>query len=85
MKENLKEILVCPDCKRSFKVVSFLEDNGEIADGILSCHCGNIYPIIRTIPRILPDAFQGNPEFLNKYSRVIRENNINIESSKFPF
>ncbi len=52
MKENLLEILCCPECKQSgFKLNNFKKVNDEIEKGILCCACGNTYSIINGIPR----------------------------------
>jgi len=41
--------------------------NDKIMDGLLSCNCGKAYPIVRGIPRFLPDSFDQHPEFTKKY------------------
>jgi len=57
MRENLIEILVCPDCAGEFKINGARQANGEIEEGSLQClRCGQVYPIIRFIPRFLPPA-----------------------------
>jgi SAM-dependent methyltransferase/uncharacterized protein YbaR (Trm112 family) len=83
MKPKLREMLVCPDCQNSFKVYCFLEKSGDVIDGILSCPCGNIYPIVGSIPRILPDMLSSQPDFLDKYSELIKKNKIEIERPGF--
>jgi uncharacterized protein YbaR (Trm112 family)/SAM-dependent methyltransferase len=45
----------------------------EITEGLLTCNCGKAYPIVRGIPRFLPDAFDQNPEFTQKYYEVIQK------------
>jgi uncharacterized protein YbaR (Trm112 family)/ubiquinone/menaquinone biosynthesis C-methylase UbiE len=49
----------------------------EILEGLLTCQCGKVYPIVRGIPRFLPDAFDQHPEFTSKYYEHIDKQNIN--------
>jgi SAM-dependent methyltransferase/uncharacterized protein YbaR (Trm112 family) len=57
------------DCSTCFKT--------EVLEGLLTCKkCGRQYPIIRGIPRILPDAFmkdlaRKNSAFFQKYSGMM--------------
>ncbi len=53
----------------------------EILEGLLTCNCGKVYPVIREIPRFLPDSFDQHPEFtekyydeIKKYDRAVSEN-----------
>jgi uncharacterized protein YbaR (Trm112 family) len=57
----------------------------EILEGLLTCQCGKVYPIVRGIPRFLPDAFDQHPEFTSKYYEHIDKQNINakIDASYF--
>jgi SAM-dependent methyltransferase len=49
----------------------------EIEEGLLECPlCGKWYPIVDTIPVILPNALDIFPEFLNKYKSILPEWNI---------
>jgi SAM-dependent methyltransferase len=60
MKKRLLEILICPDCRGNLKLRPFIEDK-EVEEGILSCcKCEKRYPIIQSIPRMLP------PRMINK-------------------
>ncbi|MSQ61732.1 MAG: Trm112 family protein [Dehalococcoidia bacterium] len=55
MKRELMEILVCPVCKGELKLIADEESEGEIVAGSLHCaKCQERYPIIDTIPNLLP-------------------------------
>jgi SAM-dependent methyltransferase len=55
MKRRLLDYLACSLCGRSFELRVTSEDVGEIIEGSLLCRvCGEIFPIIRGIPRFLP-------------------------------
>jgi len=53
MKNNLLNIIVCPECKASMKLEKFENENGEVKSGILTCRCGKNYNIINFIPRFV--------------------------------
>jgi SAM-dependent methyltransferase len=57
MKPRLLEYLVCPSCRTALRLEGERVSEGEIAEGDLVCvsaACGNRYPIIDFIPRLLP-------------------------------
>lgn len=57
MKRELMDILVCPVCKGKLELTVDDEDNGEIINGSLYCaSCDVSYPIVDTIPHLLPPA-----------------------------
>ncbi len=64
MKPKILDWLACPRCHNSFLPPEIQEDNrGEIERGILPCGvCGARYPILRGIPRLLPEDFEGYTE-----------------------
>jgi len=73
----------CPaDCKNPDSEIQKTRGSGhhckrcyenEIHEGLLICECGKVYPVVRAIPRFLPDAFDQNPEFTGKYYDVIKK------------
>jgi uncharacterized protein len=55
MKQIIMEILVCPVCKGNLDLTVNEEKDGEIITGSLYCgKCRYTYPIIDTIPHMLP-------------------------------
>ena len=68
MKARLLDWMQCPWCRGHFSVVP-LDGSVEtdVEEGLLACACGRVFPIVRGIPRVLPDAFALNPEFVAKY------------------
>lgn len=71
MKPKLFEWLVCPRCSGPFTQTVFLANGDEVVDGLLTCLCGGVYPIVDTIPRILDDAFALFPKFSTRYGRHV--------------
>jgi len=54
------EILACPVCKGDLELKVDKEEAEEIVAGSLSCaHCDYTYPIVDTIPNLLPPEQQG--------------------------
>lgn len=45
----------------------------EVISGLLTCECGNAYPIVECIPRIFPSAFADFPEFVYSFSKEISQ------------
>ena len=55
MKKELMEILVCPVCKGELQLTVDEEDDKEVIRGSLYCgECDEKYPIVDTIPNLLP-------------------------------
>ena len=69
MRPFLFKILRCPACQGALNVEAFVEDRAreEVIDGVLTCGCGSSYPIVNTIPRMLPDAYELFPGFVATY------------------
>ncbi len=55
MKRQLMEILACPVCKGELELTVKEENEKEIVSGSLYCRkCDERYPIVDTIPNLLP-------------------------------
>ena len=55
MKRDLMDILACPVCKGKLELTVDEENEQEIVRGSLYCpRCRVNYPIVDTIPRLLP-------------------------------
>ena len=55
MKRELMDILACPMCKEDLKLSVTDENETEIVSGSLYCpRCNVHYPIVDTIPNLLP-------------------------------
>src|SRR5438128_1073580 len=59
----------CPWCGDAFTVEAFegsIDTNVE--EGLLRSGCGRVFPIVRGIPRVLPDSFSLQPDFARRYA-----------------
>lgn len=63
MRKNLIDILSCPQCgnrlliHKIIALVTYSSQAKEIKSGLLICnHCRDMFPIINTIPRLVPNA-----------------------------
>jgi len=55
MKKDLMDILACPVCKGDLELSIEEENETEVVTGTLYCSkCGVRYPIVDTIPNLLP-------------------------------
>ena len=60
MKKELMDILACPVCKGRLELNVDEEDEKEVVKGTLHCaKCNFRYPIVDTIPNLLPPEQQG--------------------------
>ena len=79
MRRKLMEILACPICKHHpLDLHVFEEKEDEIEEGVLVCsNCDRWYPIIETIPHMLPDDLREEKddlEFMKKFKdRIPKE------------
>jgi len=83
MRKRLLDFIICPICKKNFDLKIFKEEGEEIKEGLLLCHCGQFFPIIENIPRILVGdlrsiIYENFPEFFLKYQEFLPQE----ESSK---
>lgn len=77
MRKKLLKYLVCPVCKQRLKLVVYSHTDCQITEGSLICSCGQKYPIIRGVPRILAgelqqDLSQQYPDFFYRYKDMIK-------------
>ena len=74
MKKSLLQLVVCPLCGGSLVCRSFEESEEEVESGWIMCEaCATGFPLIGSIPRLLPPAFQSmlwemHPEFFRTYA-----------------
>jgi len=60
MKRELMDILACPVCKGELELTVEEENEQEIVSGSLHCpKCNVRYPIVDTIPNLLPPEQHG--------------------------
>ena len=69
MRTRLLNLLRCPACLGKLHSISFVtsDDDDEVVEGVLVCACGESYPVVRTIPRMLRNAYTLFPEFVTRY------------------
>ena len=54
MKARLTEMLCCPACSGTLSLEVYQQrEDGEIIEGRLSCTCGERYPVVAGVPRML--------------------------------
>jgi SAM-dependent methyltransferase len=69
MNARLLDWLQCPACAGRFETEAFkTAAQGDVDEGLLRCTCGQLYPIVRGIPRILGDAFALHPDFVRDHA-----------------
>ena len=73
MTRQLLDVLCCPMCRGSLSLIVFMEGS-EVEEGSLLCtNCHRLFPIIRGIPRLLPDPLAHlvlpyHPDFFRRYA-----------------
>ena len=61
MRTRLLDFLRCPDCGGTLELVRLVTDpaaSGEVSEGLLHCARQHWFPVVRGIPRMLPDALE---------------------------
>ncbi len=73
MRARLLELLRCPACggRLESSPLERSSDGHDVIEGILSCACGSSYPVIGTIPRMLPNAYALFPDFVARHGDKI--------------
>ncbi|MBU4204645.1 methyltransferase domain-containing protein [Patescibacteria group bacterium] len=84
MKKKLLELIVCPVCKNKLTLKTFKENREEIEAGVLLCSCGQFFPIIKNIPRILIGSlrvvvYERFPDFFKEYKNLLPQEKISKE------
>lgn len=83
MKDKFIQLLCCPFCLKKLSINSFRLEANEIIDGILYCSCGEWFPVIRGIPRMLQGELKDelvlsrNIEYYHNYKRNLPDNIVN--------
>lgn len=73
MKESIFKQLVCAVCHGDLQLEAFVQDDDkEVIEGVVHCGCGERYPVIGGVPRMLPrhlrdDLPKDYPEFYARY------------------
>ena len=69
MRTRLLNLLRCPACLGKLRSIPFVtsSDDDEVVEGVLVCACGESYPVVETIPRMLRNAYTLFPEFVARY------------------
>lgn len=89
MRERLMEFLACPGCRGGdLTLEPFLREDQDIREGrILCASCGAAYPVISSVPRLLPASLldtvrEYHGDFFHRYrdwfppSRAVPEDNL---------
>jgi uncharacterized protein YbaR (Trm112 family)/ubiquinone/menaquinone biosynthesis C-methylase UbiE len=71
MDVQLLNYLQCPRCRKVFSLSIFSKRGDEIEEGMLNCQCGEFYPVIRGIPRFVPEALAVNPEYVARNAQAL--------------
>lgn len=85
MRQLLYQLLRCPKCQGKLDATPFTQssDGTEVIEGLLACRCGARYPIVDTIPRMLPNAFAFFPDFVHRY-RDRLGTGLHVETERRP-
>lgn len=81
MNEDILNFIVCPSCNQKLTIKSFSVESNEIKDGILICECGQFFPVVDYIPRILtgdlrPMLYNQFSDFFSKYKNVLPQEDV---------
>ncbi len=69
MNSKLLEWMQCPWCGDAFTVDAFEGSiDTDVTEGLLRSGCGRVFPIVRGIPRVLPEAFALQPDFTRRHA-----------------
>jgi len=69
MNKRFLEILRCPACQGKLDLKIYNEDSAEIIAGLLTCGCGEKFPMHRGVPRMFLSAKHGVlPDFVKEFA-----------------
>jgi 2-polyprenyl-3-methyl-5-hydroxy-6-metoxy-1,4-benzoquinol methylase/uncharacterized protein YbaR (Trm112 family) len=72
MRKALLDHLCCPQCHCGFDLLVLEEKDDQVSEGLLRCKNNqHIYPVVRSVPRILSAAFKQEIDFSIKYRELI--------------
>jgi 2-polyprenyl-3-methyl-5-hydroxy-6-metoxy-1,4-benzoquinol methylase/uncharacterized protein YbaR (Trm112 family) len=72
MRMALLDHLCCPQCHCGFDLLVLEEKDDQVSEGLLRCKNNqHIYPVVRSVPRILSAAFKQEIGFSIKYRDLI--------------
>jgi len=85
MRERLLRWLVCPACKDELTLKATSCEGDEIIEGSLHCACGQVFPIISGVPRLLLDTLrkelpQQYRDFFHRYAKLFKNEVISKEN-----
>jgi len=82
MRESLLRYLSCPQCHSQFRLTVFSKDDDQVIEGLLRCaRAQHLYPIVRSIPRIIAKAFEQEREFSTKHKDLISIHHVGSPTS----
>jgi len=82
MRQRLLDCICCPSCGSVLQAIAFESDHeSRIQSGLLLCSCGEQYPIIKCIPRLLLSQLQS--QFFLLYREYFDKFGHRFESAPF--
>jgi SAM-dependent methyltransferase/uncharacterized protein YbaR (Trm112 family) len=90
MKEWILEYLQCPQCSSRLRKQGFQDnERGETIHGVLVClkeSCHAWYPIVRGIPRMLPESLRLplTQEFIREHHQILLDQKLIKDSKDLP-
>lgn len=82
MKQQLLSLLACPSCSGTLSSEVWKASATEIVEGLLHCQCGEAFPIIGGVPRILPGSLR--PQLYKEYASFFAANSRRLPPSLLP-
>lgn len=76
MKKRILDLILCPNCKGDFRLEVLYQEKGCVKEGLLTCSCGEIYPVVNFIPRIFNRALNEYPNFVERYNSLLKTRQV---------